>query len=56
MQIKNINVYNIYPAILGIRNSYKNKEKVIVFNYNLNCIIIIFGRIIIVQLVKKMRN
>lgn len=27
MTIKNINIYNMYPAILGIRNSYKSKEK-----------------------------
>jgi hypothetical protein len=27
MEIKNINIYNIYPAILGIRNSYKSKDK-----------------------------
>lgn len=27
MEIKNINIYNIYPAILGIRNSFKSKDK-----------------------------
>jgi hypothetical protein len=27
MKIKNICIYNMYPAILGIRNSYKNKDK-----------------------------
>lgn len=27
MKITNINIYNLYSAILGIRNSYKNKEK-----------------------------
>lgn len=27
MEIKNINIYNFYNAILGIRNSYKSKDK-----------------------------
>ncbi len=27
MKIKNICVYNLYPAIMGIRNSFKSKEK-----------------------------
>lgn len=27
MKIKNICVYNMYPAIMGIRNSFKSKEK-----------------------------
>jgi len=27
MQVKNIAIYNMYPAILGIRNSFKSKDK-----------------------------